>query len=73
MRLHPWVNPAVDTINVRVVYKHVFIIASIMVLGASKALWQVAQSKYKSVPVVRNPGVEAKSGERAESENGWAD
>lgn len=75
MRLHRWVKPEVDTINVRVFYKHVFIIVSITVLGEYKkhsGRWLKRANVNLSL-VVRNPGVEAKSGESAESENGWAD
>lgn len=69
---YPWVNLAVDIINVRVVYKHVFIIASIAVLGEHLkhyGRW-LKRANVNLSPVIRNPEVEAKS---AETENGWAD
>lgn len=59
-----------DTIDVKVVYKHGFIITSIVLGKHLKALWQVAQKRKWASLVVRNPGIEAKGVEAAESKNG---
>lgn len=75
MKMHPWVNPAVDTISIRVVYKHVFIIVSVMVLGEHlkhSGRW-LKRANVNLSQVVKNPGVEAKGVEKEESKNEWTD
>lgn len=65
-----------DTIRIGVVYKQVFIIVGVTVLGEhlkySGFRWLKRANVNLSL-VIRNPGTEAKRVEKAECENGWAD